>query len=102
MNGPDDLREYGCAAIRLVIPIDRRDNRVAKMQGLYGLNHARGLSAVESIGSSPLNIAKAAGTGACFAKNEEGGRSPAPTLPKIRTHGFLANRMQISPAHQKP
>ncbi len=46
-------------------------------------------------------MAEAAGTGTGIAHQQKGRRTFAPTLPDIRAHRLLTDRMQAVGAHQR-
>src|ERR1700681_183146 len=88
-----------CAAVRQVVPIDRRHDDEAQSHLAGCARYPLGLQRIERERLSGRDVAETPRAGADVAHQEEGRRPPGEALSAVRATRFLADRREAVAAH---
>ena len=103
LDGADAGRVVRRAAIRQIVPIDRREHHVVETHQRHRLGHVGRLVGVQPAARiAGVDGAKPAGAGADAAHEHDGGDAGVPALADVGAVGFLADRGQRVLANKTP
>ena len=96
----DNSGKDGGAAVRQLAAIHRRDDGMAKGQGLHGLSNPLRFTVIDCVRSARVHRAVVAASGADVSQDQERGGAGVPAFPSIWTACLFADGVELEAIHR--